>query len=928
LKLGGGGGYTFAVTTAAGAWYPRTFLLTDIVDSVSLWERDSAAMSHAVARHDALIRDAVGAAGGELVRSRGEGDSTFSVFVPPVDAVAAAAAIMEALASEPWPPTTPLQARIGVHTGDAEARDGDWYGQTVNRAARLRALAKGGQSLVSGVTAGLVADQTPKDMALLYRGRRALRGIDRPEEVWELVAADDARLAMASSAAPGGLPIALTRFVGRARDVEQLVVLIETDRLVTLTGPGGSGKSRLALEVARSAAGHGDHVWLAELAPLPDGGAVAQAVASAVGVELGPDPLRDLLARPEALVGLLVLDNCEHLLDTCSTLARMLLAAAPELRVLATSREPLGVAGEREWPVEPLEVPPDRVADRDQLAGVESVELLLDRARAVRPGLRVHDEDVASVVDICRALDGIPLAIELAAGRLRSLSFADLAARLGRQLTLLSGHKAASGYDRHRTLRMTFDWSYDLLTAEQQTLAQRLSVFAGSFRLDAVEAVCGGGLDVLDSIDELVAKSLLTFEGITARYRLLEPLRQYLAERLDRTGATESVQRAHAAWVVDLAEAAERGFFTDQAAWARRLRAEGANIRAALVGAIDRGDGVAALRIAAAMGYPWFTMGQPAARDLLDRALAAAGPVDDTLRARALLAAGMLAQDASGYDVAEPLLEEALTLFKRCGSGRGRAWTLTWMARRPVMGGARGPREGDKARVRLEEALALFRETEHAPGIAWSLAFLANLRLIAGDVDSARRHSQEALAIATEAGATQPIGEALRLLGMVALSEGDAVEARRDLEEAAAIHRSGGDRWQEAVAISAAGTATALMADRPAALDHFARAIDLVDDLASSDPLTVLLQGFVPFLWDLGRQREAAQLLGAYDVVRSYYWNNAIREVADVVAGSDLGTLRRQGRRLGFDDVIALMRRTVGDERDRLRSQRSAVGIE
>ncbi|HZA78990.1 MAG TPA: BTAD domain-containing putative transcriptional regulator [Acidimicrobiales bacterium] len=897
-------------------WSPRTFLLTDIVDSVSLWERDPEAMSTAVARHDALVRDAVNGSGGELVRTKGEGDSTFSVFAHPEGALAAAAATMEKLAGEPWPPTTPLRVRIGVHTGDAEARDGDWYGQAVNRAARLRAVAKGGQTLVSGVTAGLVADRPPKGVGLLYRGRRALRGIERPEEVWELVGADDGRLAVVSSAAAGGLPVALTRFVGRATEVEQLVTLLGTERLITLTGPGGSGKSRLALELARNAAGRGEDVWLAELAPLRDGDSVAHAVASAVGVEPGPDPLHDLLARPEALAGLLVLDNCEHLIDACAMIVRSLLAAAADLRVLATSREPLGVAGEREWPVGPLDVPGGSVADRAQLRGVESVELLLDRARAVRPGLGVRDEDVASVVDICHRLDGVPLAIELAAGRLRSLSFADLAARLGDQLGLLAGHRSAGGDDRHRTLRMTFDWSYELLTDDQQRLAQRLSVFAGGFRLDAVEAVCGSEFDVLDGIDELVAKSLVTFDGVTARYRLLEPLRQYLAERLDEVGATESAQRAHAAWVVDLAEAAARGFFADQAAWARRLRADGPNIRAALVGAINRGDGGTALRISAAMGYPWFTMGQPDVRGLLDRTLAVAGRVDDRLRARALVAAAMLAQDASEYDAAEQQLEEALGLFQRCGSRRGRAWSLTWLARRRVMGADRGePSEADTACAQLEEALALFRETQDAPGIAWSLAFLATRRIADGDFEGARAQAEEALAAAREAGASQPTGEALRLLGWIAIHEGEPDEARLHMERAAAIHRLGGDRWQEAVAASAAASAAALAGDTAAALDHYTRAVALVDGLTSSDPLAVLLQGFVPFLWALGRQREAAQLLGAYDAIRSYYSSDDMREVAQHVTESRVESLRLQGRGLAFGDVIALMRRTVDEVR-------------
>jgi predicted ATPase/DNA-binding SARP family transcriptional activator len=907
-------GHNTSITGLEEGWHPRTFLLTDIVDSVSLWERDPAAMSVVVARHDAVILDAVVAAGGKLVRSKGEGDSAFAVFERPADALSAAAAIQRAVVGEPWPATVALRVRVGVHTGEAEHRRRDWYGPVVNRAARLRSLAAGGQTLVSGVTAGLAADQLPETLRLLYLGRRFLQGIERPEEVWELVAADDPRLVTSTSVRVDDLPVARTSFVGHTEDLDHLDKLVEAEGLVTLTGPGGSGKTRLALEVARRAHRRGRRVWLVELATLRDGELVAPAVATAVGVETGAagaDPLDDLLARPDMLAGLLVLDNCEHLLPDCATLAERLLAA-PEIRLMATSREPLRLPGEQEWPVRPLGVPEESPQDHAALAQVESVQLLLDRARAVRPGLEVGDDDVTAVVRICRALDGIPLALELAAGRLRSLGFRDLETRLNDQMVLLARPCAGSRDDaRHRTLRVTLDWSYELLTDDQRTVAQQLSVFEGGFRLDAAEAVCGDDLHVLDSIDELVAKSLLTFDPPTARYRLLEPLRQYLAERLDESGATDAVRKAHAAWVVSLAEAAARGFFTNQAIWATRLRAEESNIRAALVGAVDRGDGITALRIAAALGYPWLTTGQPDARALLDRALTAAGPVDDRLRARTLLAAGMLAQDATEHDVAEPLLEEALDLFRATRSRRGEAWALTWLARR------RAPHNQDGGRDRLERALALFRETQDAPGIAWSLAFLAMRRVMESDAERARQHGEEALAVARQAGTTQPMAEALRVLGQVALLESNLAEARRRLEEAVEIQRSVGDRWPEAATVSQAGNVAALMGDTPAALDHYARSLELVDEIASPDMLAQLLQGFVLFLWDLGHRQQAAQLLGAYEARRSWYGVDLLREVAERVHSSDFEAARTRGTRLSFDEAIAMVRRAIDDVRSR-----------
>jgi predicted ATPase/class 3 adenylate cyclase len=586
------------VPTGSGGWYPRTLVLTDIVGSVSLWERDAARMAKAVARHDALIGREVTEAGGTLVRSKGEGDSTFSVFTHPADGVAAATAIQEAITNEQWPATVRLSVRAGVHTGEAESRADDWFGPAVNRAARLRSIADGGRTLVSGVTAGLVADQLPDAVRLLYRGRRVLQGIERPEEVWELVAADDPRLARPTTVRAGSLRGAQTRFVGRAADLDHLSQLVEAHRLVTVTGPGGCGKTRLALELTGHATRRGEAVWVTELASLRDGALVTQAVAAAVGAETGADQLDDLLAQSAALAGLLVVDNCEHLLDACGALIERLLIAAPDVRILATSREPLGLAGEHVWPLSPLDVPNESLRDRDQLARVESVQLLLDRASAVRPGLKVGNSIVASIVHICRVLDGIPLVIELAAGRLRSLSFDDLADRLDRQLKVLARDRPTGRDDaRHQTLRKTLDWSYDLLTNEQRILAQRLSVFAGGFRLDAVEAVCGGDLDVLDGIDELVAKSPVTFDSVSARYRLLEPLRQYLAEQLAATGTAEDVWRAHAEWVTSLSERLGTRLVTDQKVCTTRLREEKANVDSALRWALDHDEHELALRI-------------------------------------------------------------------------------------------------------------------------------------------------------------------------------------------------------------------------------------------------------------------------------------------------------------------------------------------
>jgi tetratricopeptide (TPR) repeat protein len=417
-------------------------------------------------------------------------------------------------------------------------------------------------------------------------------------------------------------------------------------------------------------------------------------------------------------------------------------------------------------------------------------------------------------------------------------------------------------------------------------------------------------------VERLLANGLVLadLESAEPRFHLLEPVRQYGAERLVGEGDAAGAQRAHAAWVVTLAEAAERGFFGDQAVWATRLRQEQPNIRAALLGALARGDGVTALRIAAALAYPWFTMGQPDGRVLLDRALKAAGSVDDRLRARALLGAGILAQDATDFDAALPLLEEALALFQAGGGRRGQAWALTLLSRDQVMGQPLARFTEAARRQMLERALVLFREADHPPGIAWSLAFLAGLQLGAGDLEGARRRAEEAFAVASVAGATQPVGEALRVLGDVAFREGDIAEARRLREEVAEIHRAGGDRWQEAVVAGQAGQAAALMGDVGAALDHFARSVSLAADINSHGQFALLLQALVPVLWELGRRDEASQLLGAYDAIRSDYENDRMRELASRVRGSHLEATRVGGTLLPVAHAIKLANRVIAEE--------------
>jgi predicted ATPase/class 3 adenylate cyclase len=602
-----------AMAAQGEGWFPRTFLLTDIVGSVTLWERDEQLMSAAVARHDALVEGCVGAAGGELLKTKGEGDSTFSVFVHPAAAIRAATAIQEAIAAEPWPAPLHIHLRAGVHTGDAEPRDGDWYGQPVNRAARLRALAAGGQTLVSGVTAGLVADRLPKAVRLLYRGRRVLRGIERPEEVWELVAPEDARLNAAATGGAGGLLSAaeppgaagtvlsapLTSFVGRTVERAALADLVLSHRLVTAVGPGGIGKSRLALAVA------GDlgpmlpaGAWFVDLVPLTDPSMVADAVAVALGVREPPGgTIEDgVLAHLADCDGLLVLDNCEHLVDGVAAFVERLLAACPLLRVLATSRARLVLPFEHVFTVPGLSLT-DGVAssespgDRAAVEYGDAVALFVARAGAAGQPAPSAGE-LGRVAAVCRAVDGMALAIELMAARLPSLGLDGIEASLADGLGLLAGGSRLD--ERHRSMRAAIDWSYRLLDPAPQAVLRRVSVFAATFTADAASQVAGfppvDVAGVFHGLARLADSSLvMVHPGVETRYRVLETVRQYGEDEAAASGESDAVAVRHLSWCLETAMALMPAAGGGDA-WRAAFDRVADDLRAALVWAIERSE--------------------------------------------------------------------------------------------------------------------------------------------------------------------------------------------------------------------------------------------------------------------------------------------------------------------------------------------------
>ena len=513
-----------------------TFLFTDIEGSTRLWEASPDAMRAALERHDTLLRSAVDAHDGYVFATGGDG---FAVAFPRAgDALAAAQAAQAALAGEPWPDDTPIRVRIGVHTGEASERGGDFFGPTVNRAARLMAVAHGGQVVCSPATAALAE----VGVGLRSLGEHRLRDLAAAVEVFQV--GDGSFPPLRSvDAVPTNLPIVRTELIGRSHEVEGLRALVERERLVTLTGVGGVGKTRLALGAAGAAAAEfADGCWLVELAPLVDGDEVVRAVSAAVQAPTSTaDALAAYLADRRML---LVLDNCEHVLDAVADLVDAVLEHAAEVHVLVTSREPLGLDGEQVRRVQSLELPPAD-ASAGEASVAPAVRLFVERAAAVQNGFVVDAGNVAPVVDICRRLDGIPLAIELAAARVRGMAPSEIAERLDERFRLLAGGSRRS-QERHRTLLATVAWSYELLTEDERVVFRRLAVFPASFDLAAAEAVVGGDVDdVVDGVLRLVDRSLVVFEADQNRYRMLETLRQYGADRLAEAGETDATRERH-----------------------------------------------------------------------------------------------------------------------------------------------------------------------------------------------------------------------------------------------------------------------------------------------------------------------------------------------------------------------------------------------
>jgi predicted ATPase/class 3 adenylate cyclase len=772
-----------------------TLLFTDVQGSTRLWEAEPDQMAAALRRHDAILRAAIEQAGGHVFKT--VGDAFCAAFAGAAPAVACVLAAQRALASESWPTSRPIRVRMSLHTGSCEERDHDYFGPVVNRTARLEAIAHGGQVLISGATAGLLAGSLPAGASLRDLGLHRLKDLGRPEQVFQLEAGDLAAdfpplTSLDNPDLPNNLPGQLSAFVGRSAELAQVRELASSTRLVTLTGAGGSGKTRLALQAAAELVGAApDGVWLAELAAVTDGSQVPGVLAGALGLADGggaapAQAVTDALAGQDTLV---LLDNCEHVIDAAARLCDQLLRHCPKIRIVATSREPLGIDGEQVYRVPSLSLPPAD-ADAGELLASDAVLLFTERARAHDPGFALDAATAPLVASVCRRLDGIPLALELAAARLASMSVSQVSQRLDQRFRLLTGG-SRNAMPRQQTLLATVDWSFSLLTPADRDILTRLAVFSGGFALEAAEQVCTTSdtdeLAVLDSISSLVGKSLVIADHASdsVRYRMLETIRQYCAQELLRTSGDDAVlqlRNRHAAYFAALAESSEPGLRgRDQGTWLRRLDLEWDNLRAALAHLQAEGDTASTLRASVALRRFGISRGHADLLRYLRAAVDAAGSAPSALTASALVVTGDLTQllDRSGeaeLAVARQYAERGLAMARQAGDQRTEMQALGVLAESAYI-----RRDLDSLRQLAGQAVAIARQTGDPQLIGEQLQMLASA---SETPEEQRRIRLEVLEYARQSGDDMIVPNQLHHLYGLELAAGRPAEAGAFLEQA------------------------------------------------------------------------------------------------------------------------------------------------
>src|SRR5579863_6627862 len=879
-----------------------TFLFSDIEGSTVRWERDREAMDVALARHDALMRAAMQTRGAYVFKTMG--DAFCTAFATALDAIAAALDAQRALASEDFSAVEGLRVRMALHAGSANERDGDYFGPAVNRVARLLAIGHGGQVLVSGASADLSQGELPPRAALRDLGEHRLKDLTHPEQVYQLVApglTSEFPPLRSLEALPNNLPLQITSFVGRDFDLLTVAEALAKHRLVTLVGAGGVGKTRLAMQVGADLLDHyEDGVWLIELAPLSDNDLIPSTVASVfhVGEAANKTITESIVHALKARRALIIFDNCEHVVEPAARLIDAILRSCPHIRIIATTRQGLGIAGEVVHRVASLAVPESsgRLTAEDAMRH-GAIALFVERAIAATESFRLTDENAPVVARLCNRLDGIALAIELAAPRLKALSLEQLEARLSERFRILTGG-SRTALPRQQTMRALVDWSYDLLTSDEKTLFRRVAVFAGGWSLDAASAICSDEKieewAVLDLLQSLVDKSMVVakLSGSEQRYRLLESTRQYAHELLEKSGELEPMQVRHAQWFLEFAKRVESlRDSTPTKAGLALIDPDLDNVRAALDWALaERHDIELGSALAANIYEYWFLAGY----------------------------------EAEG----RPRIEAALALSSEITSKA--TISALWLARYRLSSLATS--SWSKLREDAEHALRLNREIDDVAGMRLALSAIAETYLRQLQHDEAQKYLDEALVLAERRGSRNDIGSVKSATARNLHFAGNTKAARAIYAEVLAIARATGNDRLRSTVVSNLAEVEFSAGDAARAVEVAQENLDVIsaNRYITFNNLAAYLSALRLFDEVRVRAREGLRLArdgqaASHVAISIMHLARVAAEKGDAKAGAQLlGYCEETFSRNKFniepteqtsrDDLVALLRSTLGDD--------------
>ena len=910
-----------------------TFLFTDIEGSTRLWERFPQLMQTALARHDALLRQAIEARQGYIFKTIG--DAFCAAFEQAENGALAAVEAQQALLNEKWETSLgPIRVRMALNTGVSDEREGDYFGPPLNRVARLLAAGHGGQILLTAATYELIQQQLPTEITSRDLGEHRLKDLIRPEHIYQLFGPDlptnfDPLKTLNNR--PHNLPAQPTPLVGREQELVKAREALQQPavRLLTLSGPGGTGKTRLSLQLAADALyDYENGCFFVPLSTVNDPAQVAPAIAQTLGVKEMPgqslaDSLKTYLKDKQLL---LVLDNFEQVV-AAAPLVGDLLTAASRLKIIVTSRTILRVYGEQEYPVPPLALPDlTRLPTSEQLGSYAAIALFVQRARLVRPDFQLNSQNAAAVAEICARLDGLPLAIELAAARVKLLPPPAILARLDQRLKLLTGGSRDLPA-RQQTLRGAIDWGYDLLDEGEKAVFSRLAVFAGGCTLEAAEAICNpdGDLpvEVFDILASLVDKSMLRLleeidrDGTPRpldepRFVMLQIIREYALEKLSEAGQDGPLQDRHAAFYMGLAETAEKELVgPGQVEWLGRLELEQDNLRGSLACAIERDDPETALRLGNALWRFWQIRGNlTEGRRWLEQALARAENVAVSVRAKAYNAAGILARDQGDYDQALTYLQVSLSLQRQIGNKPGIANALNTLG---SVAAYRG--DYDQAIKYHEESLALRRELGDKRGIAVSLSSLGTINYAAGRYEQTKGSLEEALSLLRELGDKRTTATLLNNQGEILKIQKNYTEARIAYKESLDIRRELDDKMGIGYSLTSLGDVTQSEGDYEQAIIYYKESLILLHEAGDNRYTATCLEGLAGSFGLSGKVIEAIKIFGGTEALRETI--GAPIEPADVPQYEEMveiirskvdevtfQTLWNQGRAMKIEELV------------------------